>query len=223
MMMRSKNLLILLLVLLLGGVFVAGALYFYDVDPNSLIACPEEAAEEIEPCEDDLLEPLEPQEPQEPVIEPDLVACTADAMQCPDGSYVGRTGPDCAFAACPDISPVLQDVTSFEECDAAGNPVMESYPRQCVDNGELFVEEINKQVTLPKEPIGKSPIVCTEAMKQVESCTLEYIPVCGLIDVQCITTPCNPIPQTFSNGCHACGQGNVISYEMGECMNPDNV
>ncbi|MBI5003610.1 peptidoglycan-binding protein [Candidatus Kaiserbacteria bacterium] len=26
------------------------------------------------------------------------VACTADAMMCPDGSYVGRTGPNCTFA-----------------------------------------------------------------------------------------------------------------------------
>ncbi len=28
-------------------------------------------------------------------------ACTQEAKQCPDGSYVSRTGPDCAFAACP--------------------------------------------------------------------------------------------------------------------------
>jgi hypothetical protein len=27
--------------------------------------------------------------------------CTADAMQCPDGSYVSRSGPQCQFAACP--------------------------------------------------------------------------------------------------------------------------
>lgn len=30
----------------------------------------------------------------------DLVACTADAMMCPDGTYVGRTGPNCEFV-CP--------------------------------------------------------------------------------------------------------------------------
>lgn len=29
------------------------------------------------------------------------VACTMEAKLCPDGSYVGRQGPDCAFAACP--------------------------------------------------------------------------------------------------------------------------
>src|SRR3989344_2151883 len=28
-------------------------------------------------------------------------ACTMDAKLCPDGSYVGRTGPDCEFALCP--------------------------------------------------------------------------------------------------------------------------
>ena len=29
------------------------------------------------------------------------VACTTEAKLCPDGSYVGRTGPNCEFAACP--------------------------------------------------------------------------------------------------------------------------
>jgi len=31
------------------------------------------------------------------------VACTMDAMMCPDGSYVGRIGPKCEFQKCPDI------------------------------------------------------------------------------------------------------------------------
>jgi hypothetical protein len=29
------------------------------------------------------------------------VFCTMDAKLCPDGSYVGRTGPKCEFSACP--------------------------------------------------------------------------------------------------------------------------
>lgn len=32
---------------------------------------------------------------------PEGVVCTQDAEMCPDGSYVGRTGPNCEFAACP--------------------------------------------------------------------------------------------------------------------------
>jgi hypothetical protein len=31
---------------------------------------------------------------------PPATMCTMDAKQCPDGSYVGRSGPDCAFV-CP--------------------------------------------------------------------------------------------------------------------------
>lgn len=30
----------------------------------------------------------------------DMIMCTMDAMQCPDGSYVGRSGPNCQFV-CP--------------------------------------------------------------------------------------------------------------------------
>lgn len=34
-------------------------------------------------------------------------------------------------------------MTTFEECAAAGNPIMESYPRQCRSaDGQLFVENI---------------------------------------------------------------------------------
>ena len=30
-------------------------------------------------------------------------------------------------------------IDSFESCAAAGNPVLESYPEQCIANGETFV------------------------------------------------------------------------------------
>lgn len=98
------------------------------------------------------------------------VACTMDAKQCPDGSFVGRVAPNCEFAACP------------SETDAK--------PQR---------------------------VTCTEEMKQADFCTEEYAPVCGLTQVQCVTEPCDPVPQTYSNGCHACAQGNVDSYVPGEC------
>src|SRR5438552_2056135 len=34
-------------------------------------------------------------------IKSEPVMCTMEAKQCPDGSYVGRTGPKCEFATCP--------------------------------------------------------------------------------------------------------------------------
>ncbi len=35
---------------------------------------------------------------------PVQVACPMEAKQCPDGSYVGRVGPNCEFAACPKVA-----------------------------------------------------------------------------------------------------------------------
>lgn len=33
------------------------------------------------------------------------INCTMDAKVCPDGSSVGRSGPDCEFEPCPDMVP----------------------------------------------------------------------------------------------------------------------
>ena len=37
------------------------------------------------------------------------VACTMDAKVCPDGSAVGRQGPNCEFAPCPGETPEGED------------------------------------------------------------------------------------------------------------------
>jgi hypothetical protein len=75
-----KWILSLALVLLLLGVGTIAGYYFgYQAGMKGL-AVPEE---------------LMPSEPDLPV------ACTMEAKLCPDGSYVGRTGPDCEFSPCP--------------------------------------------------------------------------------------------------------------------------
>lgn len=102
-------------------------------------------------------------EPFEPVL------CTADAKMCPDGSFVGRIGPNCEFAPCPS----------------------------------------------PKEETGEH--ICTDTERMNTACTHQYQPVCGKVQVQCIQAPCPPVTETYSNGCVACSQGNVISYTEGAC------
>lgn len=42
-------------------------------------------------------------EPVLPEDEEEVVFCTQDALQCADGTWVGRTGPNCEFV-CPDGS-----------------------------------------------------------------------------------------------------------------------
>ncbi len=48
------------------------------------------------------------------------------------------------------------------------------------------------------------------------ACTMEYAPVCALVEVQCITAPCNPVNQTFGNACMARAQDATI-VSNGEC------
>lgn len=49
-----------------------------------------------------------------------------------------------------------------------------------------------------------------------DACTKEYRPVCGSKPIVCITTPCNPIQQTYSNRCTMEADGASFLYE-GQC------
>lgn len=51
-------------------------------------------------------------------------------------------------------------VRNFEDCVAAGNPVMESYPRQCRSGNITFVEDI-------KNDIEENPVVVPELESDV--------------------------------------------------------
>ena len=98
----------------------------------------------------------------------------------------------------PTGSPRASDATNFEECVAAGNPVMESYPRQCRDGDRNFIEEI--------EPIPSDE----------KPCTREYRPVCGEVQVQCIKAPCPPLKTTYPNKCVA-ENAKAENIEEGAC------
>lgn len=53
------------------------------------------------------------------------VACTEEAKQCPDGSYVGRTGARCEFAPCPPFAPAPVPISGIEgkRCTGSGDAV----------------------------------------------------------------------------------------------------
>jgi len=54
------------------------------------------------------------------------VACTEEAKICPDGSYVGRTAPNCEFAPCPEIVGIANKIiiTSLKPNDEIASPVL---------------------------------------------------------------------------------------------------
>lgn len=52
-----------------------------------------------------------------------------------------ESGPSPDF---PDVPPIADQVTSFEECVAAGYPVMESYPERCATpDGQSFTRDVS--------------------------------------------------------------------------------
>ena len=104
-------------------------------------------------------------------------------------------------------------ITNFDECVAAGNPVMESYPRQCSADGQTFVEVIDEVI---EEPASAEFTACESVP---ELCTMDYNPVCGIIDngIRCITEPCQSTDaNTYSNGCGACS-ARALGHYPGAC------
>ena len=166
-----------------------------------------------------------------PSVTEKTLACPADALVCPDGSAVGRIGPDCTFAACPD-NPSEPDISNLPV--PAPSPQQPNLPlpipdkpvactmdaKQCPDGS--YVGRVAPDCTFAAcpAPVEKPlTVACSREVKEGVACLDVYQPVCGLVEVQCVTTSCNPVPQTFGNGCYACRESNVISYTEGECEN----
>ncbi len=64
---------------------------------------------------------------QQPENKP--VACTKEAMVCPDGSAVGREGPNCEFAKCP------EPVATSTEPAVITTPIPTPAPKKCFVGG----------------------------------------------------------------------------------------
>ena len=60
-------------------------------------------------------------------------------------------------------------------------------------------------------------IYCSDSQRNIEACIQIYDPVCGYLNVECLTEPCDLQPQTFGNSCVACSNERVEYYIEGEC------
>jgi hypothetical protein len=75
-------------------------------------------------------------------ISPSGVACTQEAKQCPDGSYVGRTGPNCEFAACPTVmasstASTTLDTSNWQRFIDSQYGLTAKYPANWYLNGSI--------------------------------------------------------------------------------------
>jgi hypothetical protein len=57
--------------------------------------------------------------PKKDTANPEPTACTEEAKVCPDGSSVGREGPNCEFAACPGEAEAAAADDEADEADEA--------------------------------------------------------------------------------------------------------
>lgn len=91
-------------------------------------------------------------------------ACTAEAKLCPDGTGVGRSGPGCAFAACP--FPNVEDTTlgiSFvvpagyvANLDAIGTDETLRAVFDKASKGEIPHSIVIRTFTIPEGKTGES-------------------------------------------------------------------
>jgi len=54
------------------------------------------------------------------ITPPSRTRCTKDVRQCPDGSFVARSGPNCAFAPCPTDSLEAETIALEEQINRSG-------------------------------------------------------------------------------------------------------
>jgi hypothetical protein len=97
---------------------------------------------------------------------PPLVACTMEAKLCPDGSAVGRTGPNCEFAECPAVNSLLSEsdarIIAEKSCIKGGESLA---PGSYNENSQTWWYDANLNATKP----GCSPAcVVSEVTKTAE-------------------------------------------------------
>jgi hypothetical protein len=82
---------------------------------------------------------------------------------------------------------------------------------------------IDKDTIIDKPTTKLKAIDCLPEQRGADGCIEIYQPVCGQVQVECITTPCNPVKETYENSCKACVNSRVFSYTEGECTEDNGV
>ncbi len=130
-----------------------------------------------------------------------------DAKICPDGTAVGREGPNCEFAACPEpTAPGEPTQTTFKQYIGTSTEICMRMKYTC-DGDEMFADD------------NGCGCVRKHNNAAVTLCPADYDPVCGWSNasIQCLVYPC---ASTYSNLCMASIEPTVASTTPGECPPP---
>ena len=78
-------------------------------------------------------------------------------------------------------------------------------------------DEVDALLLFLGAPLDLAVTECLPEQRGIDACIEIYQPVCATVYVQCVTTPCDPVQETFANSCKACTNSLVSSYTNGEC------
>lgn len=67
---------------------------------------------------------------------------------------------------------------------------------------------------------ARTPLYIEAEAETGVACTMQYQPVCGAKEVQCIKAPCYPVYQTYGNSC-VLGAAKATFVHEGECTAAD--
>ena len=81
----------------------------------------------------------------------------------------------------------------------------------------ITTDDVDGLLLLLSAPPDLAVTECLPEQRNVDACIEIYQPVCGSVNVQCVTTPCDPVQETYANSCKACMNSLVSSYTKGEC------
>ncbi|MBP6924461.1 MAG: hypothetical protein KBB78_02745 [Candidatus Pacebacteria bacterium] len=112
------------------------------------------------------------------------IACTLDAMQCPDGSYVGRSGPNCEFV-CPKVTEIPTDLQAHIDSKADLIKVESPLPMSVVESPLQFRGEARGnwffEASAPVELVNWDGLIIAEGFitAQGEWMTTDFVPFTG--------------------------------------------
>ena len=115
--------------------------------------------------------------------------CTMDALQCPDGSYVGRTGPHCEFI-CPELPAVPTDVQATIVAKADLIVLEHPVPLGLIENGVTVAGRARGnwyfEGSFPIELVNASGTVIAQGVATAEGewMTTEFVPFTTTLEFQ---------------------------------------
>jgi hypothetical protein len=141
------------------------------------------------------------------------VACTMEAKVCPDGSAVGREGPDCEFTECPAINPA--ETAGWKTYIDYQYRFEFKYPEKFGANvwRPLFWPATTTVVSINEDPLAKG---CPDFPAGIQGAAQEPLKI-NNIDWTLYTGAEGAAGSSYINYCYVAERNNnyyVVSFEI---------